>query len=396
MAKEFDIYLKRRVTECDLMVLSLPFRDGLTVDNRMILETCIQAYALYKLVAVQSGSVLTTHIDEMLKTCHEMLRIGYGVDIEATFQTHYSLYPDEHAVMLQTGGIAALQTMFANAEHAFLLQADRVSANIAKSVGFGTSDIRTGAVLRGITEQSFTCADSAVEWETSVLDTNKQGFLQIEAPIEAATGLRDLCYRVTNTVGTAMEIAAFVWGTELHYSFGRGYSSMELGVESIKNLLKQGFLRISADAGVEAGLSGISEQNFADAYSDMFFDSALPDIFYRFHVDGDSKVCISALLSDMEISLSIPEIDSEVVLMSGISHLQAVKRLEAENVLRVLCTLNESMRRVIEPERTDIGIAAAAHTAIQRLSVLQEVDDFTLSSIDEETLAALSYTVVSE
>ncbi len=29
MVKEFDIYLKRRITECDLIVYSLPYRDGL-------------------------------------------------------------------------------------------------------------------------------------------------------------------------------------------------------------------------------------------------------------------------------------------------------------------------------------------------------------------------------
>lgn len=42
MVKEFDIYLKRRITECDLIVYSLPYRDGLTATNRIILESCMQ------------------------------------------------------------------------------------------------------------------------------------------------------------------------------------------------------------------------------------------------------------------------------------------------------------------------------------------------------------------
>lgn len=33
MAKEFDIYLKRRITECDLIVYSLPYRDGLITNQ---------------------------------------------------------------------------------------------------------------------------------------------------------------------------------------------------------------------------------------------------------------------------------------------------------------------------------------------------------------------------
>lgn len=28
MAKEFDIYLNKRLTECDIIVYSIPFRDG--------------------------------------------------------------------------------------------------------------------------------------------------------------------------------------------------------------------------------------------------------------------------------------------------------------------------------------------------------------------------------
>ena len=46
MVKEFDIYLKRRITECDLIVYSLPYRDGLTATNRIILESCIESWRL--------------------------------------------------------------------------------------------------------------------------------------------------------------------------------------------------------------------------------------------------------------------------------------------------------------------------------------------------------------
>ncbi len=44
MAKEFDIYLNKRLTECDIIVYSIPFRDGLTATNRMILESCLESY----------------------------------------------------------------------------------------------------------------------------------------------------------------------------------------------------------------------------------------------------------------------------------------------------------------------------------------------------------------
>ena len=88
MVKEFDIYLKRRITECDLIVYSLPYRDGLTATNRIILESCIESYTLQKFVAMQFGSELVSHIDKMIKTCYERLNWGTAISADAVFQRH--------------------------------------------------------------------------------------------------------------------------------------------------------------------------------------------------------------------------------------------------------------------------------------------------------------------
>ena len=48
MAKEFDIYLNERLHQCDIIVYSIPYRDGLTVMERLILETCLESYTLQK------------------------------------------------------------------------------------------------------------------------------------------------------------------------------------------------------------------------------------------------------------------------------------------------------------------------------------------------------------
>ena len=90
MAKEFDIYLNNRLTQCDIIVYSIPYRDGLTVMNRLILETCLESYTLQKFIAVQSGSMLVSHIDKMIKTCLERLNHGIVLGTSAEFQVHYS------------------------------------------------------------------------------------------------------------------------------------------------------------------------------------------------------------------------------------------------------------------------------------------------------------------
>lgn len=141
MVKEFDIYLKRRITECDLIVYSLPYRDGLTATNRIILESCIESYTLQKFVAMQFGSELVSHIDKMIKTCYERLNWGTAISADAVFQTHYIMNPEAGAVELAVEDIPALETMFAEAESCMVLNAAPLLANIAKSLGHGHTAI---------------------------------------------------------------------------------------------------------------------------------------------------------------------------------------------------------------------------------------------------------------
>ena len=85
MAKEFDIYLNNRLTQCDIIVYSIPHRDGLTAMNKPMLESCIEEYTLMKFIAMQTESEFVSHIDEMLKTCCERLTLDTNIDASAKF-----------------------------------------------------------------------------------------------------------------------------------------------------------------------------------------------------------------------------------------------------------------------------------------------------------------------
>ena len=143
---EFNIYLRDRVHECDIIINSLPYRDGLTVTNRLVIENCVKSCSLYKFVAQKFDADLVTHIDNMLKTCYEKLRMSLEIGVE-------------------------------------------------------------------------------------VSDTNMQALINIAAPIKPETWLRDLCYRITSGVDAAVDIAAEVLKTEFHYSFGNADSSLEINTD---------------------------------------------------------------------------------------------------------------------------------------------------------------------
>jgi len=194
MAKEFDIYLNKRLTECDIIVYSIPFRDGLTATNRMILESCLESYTLQKFIAVETGSELVSHIDKMIKTCNERLH----TDVEDKLQ----------------------------------ITAASIDAMVAKSLGGGSSRMNIDAKVRQSLKNSLLHPAAALPVDANVRQISEQNFLTIDAPVEPSAEIVDLCYRFYTAAGTAMQIAAAVIETEIHFSLGSGESGIELSASA--------------------------------------------------------------------------------------------------------------------------------------------------------------------
>lgn len=253
MAKEFDIYLNRRVAECDLLVRSLPFRDGLTADNKIVVDTCIEAYTLYKFAATQLHSNLTAHIDEMLKTCYEMLGMDVNMCLNAAFQVHYIACPSRNnTIELSYCDISALIAMFACAENAVRIGIEELEASIGKSVGSGNSEMIVSNKITDALKRGLLSTSSQLPVESSISEVNEQNFIICETSAEPSAMLERLCYRITDTASTAIELAALVLGTEIHYSFGRAYASMEFDssvrdVHTTKYEIVQGVFAILAE-----------------------------------------------------------------------------------------------------------------------------------------------------
>lgn len=231
MAKEFDIYLNNRLTECDILVYSIPYRDGLTAIHKLILESCIESYTLQKFVAMQTGSELVHHIDEMLKTCYERLSYATELDVTATFQTHYSLYSDTAGIIMSAECVETLSNLFAKAEFAMQLTVQPVMAYTGKSGGNAESSLVINAALEKDIKNSLLTVAPVVEIETSVLGTNKRSAISVSPGIDIACELTNLCYRFYNGAQAVIQMAADVLATELHYSLGEGTSAIEFSAD---------------------------------------------------------------------------------------------------------------------------------------------------------------------
>lgn len=226
MVKEFDIYLKKRITECDLIVCSLPYRDGLTATNRIILESCLESYILQKFAAVQLGSELVSHIDTMIKTCYERLNWNTSIDTSAVFHANYIMNPKGSVMELTVDNIPSLETMFAEAESRMILNAAPLIANIAKSLGYGKTAVTFDGSVYDTLKWGLVSTASGIVSDVSVSGTQTIDYVKADVSVMPRAEMINLCYRITSTASTAMEIAALVLGTEFHFSFGRGNSGV--------------------------------------------------------------------------------------------------------------------------------------------------------------------------
>lgn len=273
MAKEFDIFVRRRLHECDLIVTSLTYRDGISVANRLLLESCIKEYTLVKAVAAETDIELATHIDQMLKTAYIILNrsnAGFLMDYLETSDgetlcTHdgrdiMSVYKYPAACMdivadiglsssafVELGNnaidiccddeIQATLNQYFKAEHGIELSATDLTAVIEKFAGYANSDMEITQAIYNTLKYALERFESSVSFDTSVLGEQGNKFLDIDSAMQLLTDVKNLCYRLTTGGSTTLELAALVLGTEIHFSFGRAFSNMAFNSKVTKNVL---------------------------------------------------------------------------------------------------------------------------------------------------------------
>lgn len=254
MAKEFDIFLNERLHQCDIIVYSIPYRDGLTVMERLVLETCLECYTLHKLIAVQNGSLLVSHIDKMIKTCLERLGNGVTVGASAEFQVHYSLYPSTDALEMNAGRLNLLAHAYASAKSALQIKTPLIDAYVKKPFGCGQSGIEVVSNVEAIFKRDLEQAHSQFVLEAQDLKMKKKVYEQVKPSVIINTKSTDLFYRLCcTTIPSAIQISNETAETELRYSLGRCtfpivLNSQELTEQMTKCLATESAIEMQSSA----------------------------------------------------------------------------------------------------------------------------------------------------
>ena len=300
MAKEFDIYLNNRLTQCDIIVYSIPYRDGLTAMNKLILESCIEEYTLMKFIAMQTESELVSHIDEMLKTCLERLSLGVDINASAKFNVLYAARPEPALIEISADDVKMLATSFTDANSALQITAAPLLAYIGKSVGNGESTI-VFDVQASETKYSVERTPSTMELDADIEKINTQNFLDIGCSVPIVSEVANLCYRISTAVDTAMAITAAVLGTEIHFSLGSGESAVVLNADVGGGDTVTKYMAIENTVSILTDVTESITQFMHPTESPMLFGMDAESIIKRYRLLGEMDADTLAFYDDMTL-----------------------------------------------------------------------------------------------
>lgn len=223
MAKEFDIYLRKHLTECDLIVYSIPYHDGISVTNRLILEAALNSYILQKFAAVQMKSELTAHIDEMIKLCLEKLNMQTVLGVSAEFEAHSKLYLESSPLIIDTPAIEMAGRVMNEVDSGLVIAIEPLVTQVSASTGQGYFPLAVDASVTDTLKHSLLSLRASLVPDAEVAQINQVDYIDIDSPTVIESSLQSLCYNLTFSASAAIEIVTLVLGTEIRHSLGRWY-----------------------------------------------------------------------------------------------------------------------------------------------------------------------------
>lgn len=229
--KEYDIFLKRRLTEGTIVINSLPFRDGVSAVSRVILETMLSYFTLQKKIAVASESSLVSEVDDMLATAYSKMHGCVRVDSSVAFSVDYKVDTDSALIGLDVQDVKLFaQSLMAFENCVGVSVVGKPIAYAKSSLGDAKSKVQLSAESTSEGKQVFDKIKSDGILDAAMLSSWMRSFATITSSVTAEQTSPELLYRYTIGMEQAFSIAAKIGETEFHYPLGDGQSRAILDV----------------------------------------------------------------------------------------------------------------------------------------------------------------------
>lgn len=193
MAKDFNIFLHRHLTECDLLIQSIPFRDGISITDRIIIDAVLNGCKLIRAAAAQSDIELVAKVDRIIKTCKEKLSVHTNMDASAEFKWIGITSPVTDPIEISVENIGTLSTLLNRIETQMVMSVDPLVTKVSKSLGSMKSSVTINGAVNATQKTGFIAPRSSIVSNAFVFEDVKTGLLNINAPTIMDVSLASLC-----------------------------------------------------------------------------------------------------------------------------------------------------------------------------------------------------------
>lgn len=193
----FDVFLKDRLRQIDVMVSGITYYDTLSVENKMILDSCLTALETWRLIAVASGSVLTADIDGLIKTCYEKINAIVDIDANVSFEKYTILPSMDGGIALSQEKVNLLNMIYSGeGTSAFEITVSPVALSTGRPLGGGSSSMVIDSALEMLTPIFVFRPKNYIEIGTSMPETSKQTYTpSIETIVCSTVEIREFLKR---------------------------------------------------------------------------------------------------------------------------------------------------------------------------------------------------------
>jgi hypothetical protein len=271
MAQTYNIYLRKRLTEFDLIIRNLPYRDGLIIYNRMYLDAMVNYLTLQKYIIGDSDVQLSSEIDDLLERVYNIfsngMELGAELEVFAAKPTGGST-----SAVLSTNETEVHEETFNTFQNVTQLLTSALKYDIAKSLGSGATEMELSSA------PASTLKEALENFEDDILldaDVSTAAVVNAEGDSEVVLDTSNLnLFYLLSVEGEAMMNLLFSADFEMWYTLGTGNSSMYLsvennGVESKKFMTYESFLNLILEVGNILQCFIFPEESEAQLHSEL-------------------------------------------------------------------------------------------------------------------------------
>lgn len=301
MAQEYNIYLRKRLTEFDVIIKNLPYRDGLIMYNKMYLDAMVNYLCLQRFIIGESDANLRTEIDELLERVFNTFQSKVEIDLDVELAAGKPI-SGQSDLVFATSPFEMGEETYEAFQNLTRLTTSALQYDLAKSIGSGRSDLIFHTSTDDTLKTAFDKMQNDVELLSSV-DTKKETFADAGTEMQLNTDQFDLYYLLAVQGEAVMNLLCSM-DFEMWYTLGNANQTFYLtavnnGVKSTKYLSADGFM--SLIAAVNESLEAFIKAEFSELH--LTPNVAVGLKRYRLLSDLDSST-----LSSID-SMSLDELD---------------------------------------------------------------------------------------